>query len=65
MEGKFLTISDAAILAKKLSILRFDVDDSYGTPYIGIDWGLVLTLQRQLKHTQRTIVYISETLVLK
>ena len=26
-------------LLKKLSILRFDVDDSYGTPYIGIDWG--------------------------
>ena len=38
-EGKFLTISNAAILAKKLSILRFDVDESYGTPYIGIDWG--------------------------
>ena len=37
-EGKFLTISDAAILAKKLSILHFDVDESYGTPYIGIDW---------------------------
>ena len=31
MEGKFLTISDAAILAKKLSILRFDVDDSWYT----------------------------------
>ncbi len=38
-EGKFLTISDAAILAKKLSILRFEVDDSYGLPYIGVDWG--------------------------
>ena len=38
-EGKFLTISDVAILAKKLSILHFDVDESYGTPYIGIDWG--------------------------
>ena len=39
MGGKVLTISDAAILTKKLSILRFDVDESYGTPYIGIDWG--------------------------
>ena len=38
-EGKFLTISDAAILAKKLSVHRFELDDSYGTPYIGIDWG--------------------------
>ena len=38
-EGKFLQISDASILAKKLKVRDFTVTTSWGTPYIGIDWG--------------------------
>ena len=38
-EGKFLQISDASILAKKLKVQDFVVTPDWGTPYIGIDWG--------------------------
>ena len=38
-EGKFLQISDASILAKKLKVRDFEVLQNWGTPYIGIDWG--------------------------
>lgn len=37
--GKFLKISDASILAKKLRVDDFDVNSTFSTPYIGIDWG--------------------------
>lgn len=38
-KGKFLQITEASILAKKLVTREFEVDDSYGDPLIGIDWG--------------------------
>ena len=38
-EGKFLKISDNSILAKKLRSLDFTLDESFGDPLIGIDWG--------------------------
>ncbi len=38
-DGKFLQITDASILAKKLVVRDFTVDESYGTALIGIDWG--------------------------
>jgi len=38
-EGKFLKISDNSILAKKLKSLDFTLDESFGDPLIGIDWG--------------------------
>lgn len=38
-EGKFLQISDNSILAKKLKMLDFEINPTFGTPYIGIDWG--------------------------
>lgn len=38
-KGKFLQITAASILAKKLVTRDFEVDDSYGDPLIGIDWG--------------------------
>ena len=38
-EGKFLQISDASILAKKLCVREFEVNSTFSTPYIGIDWG--------------------------
>lgn len=38
-EGKFLQISDASILAKKLKVQHFDITADMGTPYIGVDWG--------------------------
>ena len=62
-EGKFLTISNAAILAKKLSILRFDVDESYGTPYIGIDWGFSVDPTAAIEVMCLMSVYILETLL--
>jgi len=37
--GKFLQISDASILAKKLRVREFEVNSTFSTPYIGIDWG--------------------------
>lgn len=37
--GQFLTISDNSILAKKLKMLDFEINPTFGTPYIGIDWG--------------------------
>lgn len=37
--GKFLQITEASILAKKLVTRLFEVDDSYGDPLIGVDWG--------------------------
>lgn len=38
-DGKFLQITDASILAKKIVSRDFEVDNSYGDPLIGIDWG--------------------------
>ena len=38
-EGKFLQISDASILAKKLKVRHFDITEEFGSPLIGIDWG--------------------------
>ena len=38
-EGQFLKISDNSILAKKLKMLDFEINPTFGTPYIGIDWG--------------------------
>ena len=38
-EGQFLKISDNSILAKKLKMLDFEINQTFGTPYIGIDWG--------------------------
>lgn len=38
-DGKFLQISDNSILAKKLKMLDFEINPTFGTPYIGIDWG--------------------------
>jgi len=37
--GQFLKISDNSILAKKLKIEHFEVNNTFSTPYIGIDWG--------------------------
>ena len=38
-EGDFLRVSDRSILGRQLSVDYFDVDESYGHPYLGIDWG--------------------------
>lgn len=38
-EGDFLRVSDRSILGRQLKVDYFDVDDSFGHPYIGIDWG--------------------------
>ena len=38
-DGQFLKISDNSILAKKLKMLNFEINPTFGTPYIGIDWG--------------------------
>ena len=38
-EGKFLAVTESSILGRKLTSRHFDLDDSYGTPYIGVDWG--------------------------
>lgn len=38
-KGKFLQITEASILAKKLVTREFEIDDSFGDPLIGIDWG--------------------------
>ncbi len=38
-KGKFLQITEASILAKKLVTRLFEVDEGYGDPLIGIDWG--------------------------
>jgi len=38
-EGKFLQVSDASILAKKLKVQDFDITEDFSTPYIGVDWG--------------------------
>lgn len=38
-DGEFLTISDASILAKKIVSYDFIIDESFGEPLIGIDWG--------------------------
>lgn len=38
-EGKFLQISDASILAKKLKVRDFEINEAFSTPYIGVDWG--------------------------
>lgn len=38
-EGMFLQLSDSSILAKKLKSHDFVIDESFGTPMIGVDWG--------------------------
>lgn len=38
-KGKFLQITEASILAKKLVTREFEIDDSFGDPLIGVDWG--------------------------
>lgn len=38
-EGKFLKLTDASIIGKKLSQREFFIDESFGDPLIGIDWG--------------------------
>jgi len=38
-KGKFLQITEASILAKKLVTRTYEVDDSFGDPLIGVDWG--------------------------
>jgi phage terminase large subunit len=38
-EGEFWSHSEASILGKKLKGYQFDVDESFGTPFIGVDWG--------------------------
>lgn len=38
-EGKFLKLSNASIFGKKLTQREFEVDDSFGDPLLGIDWG--------------------------
>jgi phage terminase large subunit len=37
--GACLEISSAAILGNAIKVQDFTVDDSFGNPYIGIDWG--------------------------
>lgn len=37
--GNFLKISDASVLGKKIRSEYFDIDESFGDPLIGIDWG--------------------------
>lgn len=37
--GKFLKISDASVLGKKIRSEYFEIDESFGDPLIGIDWG--------------------------
>lgn len=37
--GKFLKISDASVLGKKIRSELFEVDESFGDPLLGIDWG--------------------------
>lgn len=38
-EGKFLQISDSSILAKKLRVRSFEVNSTFSSPLIGVDWG--------------------------
>ena len=38
-EGKFLQLSDASILGKKLTQRDFEIDESFGDPLLGVDWG--------------------------
>ena len=38
-EGQFWNQSEASILGKKLKSYQFEIDSSFSTPYIGIDWG--------------------------
>lgn len=37
--GDFLKLSDASILGKKLRSEHFEIDESFGDPLIGVDWG--------------------------
>lgn len=37
--GKFLKLSDASILGKKLRAESFEVDETFGDPLLGVDWG--------------------------
>ena len=38
-EGEFWQQSEASILGRKLRGYAFEVDESYSTPFIGVDWG--------------------------
>lgn len=38
-EGEFWAQSEASILGKKLKSYPFEIDETYGTPFIGVDWG--------------------------
>lgn len=38
-EGQFWSQSEASILGKKLRSWQFEIDESFKTPFIGIDWG--------------------------
>ena len=37
--GDFMKVANASILGNLLQVEHFEVDDSFGRPYIGIDWG--------------------------
>ncbi|RYL25101.1 PBSX family phage terminase large subunit [Acinetobacter piscicola] len=38
-EGKFLKLSEASIFGKKLRQREFEIDESFGDPMLGVDWG--------------------------
>ena len=38
-DGEFWSQSEASILGRKLKSYSFEVDESYSTPFIGVDWG--------------------------
>lgn len=38
-EGEFWSQSEASILGKRLKSYQFEMDSSFKTPYIGVDWG--------------------------
>ena len=37
--GRFLKVSDRSIFGKQLSAHYFEIDESFGDPLIGVDWG--------------------------
>ena len=38
-EGAYWSASSSSIFGRKLVQQQFEIDESYGTPYIGVDWG--------------------------
>jgi phage terminase large subunit len=38
-EGDFLKVSDRSVLGRQLKVEHFDIDENFGSPMIGIDWG--------------------------